>query len=107
MGAALAGLIALQAYWIKHDIDIKENQFDMMVNQALENAVEKIEQTENVMFMSKQGMLAPFKIKVQQHDSGIVFTLNDSIIPTAPDPLSELKDVPVEGKTSHMIIEAS
>ena len=106
MGAALAGLIALQSYWIKHDIDIKENQFDMMVNQALSNAVDKIEKQENVLFMSKQGMLPPFKLNVAQHDSGLIFTLNDSLLPERSDPLQDLKDRPVGGKSSHVIIES-
>lgn len=46
MSVALAGIIMLQVYWIKHDIDIKEKQFSQGVNQALAAVIDKVESRE-------------------------------------------------------------
>jgi two-component system phosphate regulon sensor histidine kinase PhoR len=48
MSIALAGLIGLQFYWINHDLQIREQQFDQMVMQALNSIVEKVEQQEDM-----------------------------------------------------------
>jgi two-component system, OmpR family, phosphate regulon sensor histidine kinase PhoR len=47
MSVALAGLILLQAYWIKHDFDSKAKQFDGTVMMALNKIVEQVEELEN------------------------------------------------------------
>lgn len=46
MSVALAGIIALQVYWIAHDIEIKEKQFDQAVSQAMNAVVDQIETRE-------------------------------------------------------------
>ena len=43
MSVALVGLISLQVYWIKHDITIKEEQFEQNVSMVMQNIVEKFE----------------------------------------------------------------
>lgn len=43
MSVALVGLISLQVYWIKHDINIKEEQFEQNVSMVMQNIVEKFE----------------------------------------------------------------
>jgi len=48
MSIALAGLIGLQFYWINHDLQIREQQFDQVVMQALNSVVEKVEQQEDM-----------------------------------------------------------
>ncbi len=48
MSIALAGLIGLQFYWINHDLQIREQQFDQVVMQALNSIVEKVEQQEDM-----------------------------------------------------------
>jgi two-component system phosphate regulon sensor histidine kinase PhoR len=48
MSFALAGLIGLQSYWINHDLQIREQQFDQMVMQALNSIVERVEQQEDM-----------------------------------------------------------
>ena len=46
MSIALIGIISLQVYWISHDIQLKEQQFDQTVNQAMNTIVDKIETSE-------------------------------------------------------------
>ncbi len=53
MGIALAGLISLQAYWIQHDIVIKQKQFDQSVMLALNDIVDRVEQEENLQYVVK------------------------------------------------------
>lgn len=43
MSIALVGLISLQVYWIKHDINIKEEQFEQNVSMVMQRIVEKFE----------------------------------------------------------------
>ncbi|MEO8150611.1 MAG: HAMP domain-containing sensor histidine kinase [Bacteroidia bacterium] len=43
MTTALTGLIALQVYWISHDIQVKEEQFEQNVSMAMNNVVNKFE----------------------------------------------------------------
>ena len=46
MSVALIGIISLQVYWITHDIQLKEQQFDQTINQAMNAIVDKIETKE-------------------------------------------------------------
>ncbi|MFM7216587.1 MAG: hypothetical protein ACKO1U_01060 [Bacteroidota bacterium] len=46
MSAALAGIILLQAYWIRHDFRLKEQQFEQSVNQAMLAVVNRLETSE-------------------------------------------------------------
>ena len=46
MSVALIGIISLQLYWILHDIQIKEQQFDQSVSQAMNAIVDRIETNE-------------------------------------------------------------
>lgn len=48
MSLALAGIISMQVYWIKHDIDLKEEQFEATISQALNAIVDRIETREAV-----------------------------------------------------------
>lgn len=48
MSIALLGLIILQAYWIRHDLHIKEQQFSQSVLQAMNEIVEQVEEKENL-----------------------------------------------------------
>ncbi len=46
MSAALVGLILLQYYWISNAVKVKEQQFDQLVNRALNETIEKLEARE-------------------------------------------------------------
>lgn len=48
MSLALAGIIVLQGYWIRHDLQIKSEQFDQEVMLAMGEVVELAEQNENM-----------------------------------------------------------
>jgi two-component system phosphate regulon sensor histidine kinase PhoR len=48
MTAALTGIILLQAYWIRHDVELKKKQFDQSVKQALIAVIDKVERNENM-----------------------------------------------------------
>lgn len=48
MSIAMLGIIALQAYWLKHDFDLKTQQFDQNVMSAMNKMVEQIEASENL-----------------------------------------------------------
>lgn len=43
---ALIGLIAVQAYWIKSALEVKEKQFGQLVSQSMVNTVRELEQQE-------------------------------------------------------------
>jgi two-component system phosphate regulon sensor histidine kinase PhoR len=47
MSLALPGLVLLQAYWIQHDLKLKEQQFNQSVVAAMTDMVEKVERLEN------------------------------------------------------------
>ncbi len=46
MGLAITGLIVMQAYWIRNSVQVKEQQFDQLVNNALANLAFDIEKQE-------------------------------------------------------------
>ncbi len=46
MSLALVGIISLQLYWILHDIQLKEQQFDQSVSQSMNAIVDRIETNE-------------------------------------------------------------
>lgn len=54
MSVALIGIIILQVYWITHDINLKEQQFEQSVSQAMNAVVDKIETREAFSMMSNR-----------------------------------------------------
>ena len=48
MAAALMGLIAVQAYWIKSALDLKQDQFGQLVNNSLIDITEQIQKNETI-----------------------------------------------------------
>jgi two-component system phosphate regulon sensor histidine kinase PhoR len=53
MSIAMLGLIAMQAYWLKHDFELKARQFDQNVMLAMNRMVEQIEESENLRIVVK------------------------------------------------------
>ncbi len=73
MSIALAGLILLQAYWIKHDFESKAKQFDGTVMMAMNKIVEQVEEIEN-----RRLVINNF---ISLEDSKMTFVgLNDSLL---------------------------
>ena len=52
MTISLVGIILVQLFWIKNAFEVKEEQFDRSVNEALLKAVERIEMDEDVFYVS-------------------------------------------------------
>ncbi len=52
MGISLIGIIAMQLIWMMNAINIKEDQFDQMVNRAIIRAAYRIERNQNAFFIS-------------------------------------------------------
>ena len=48
LSLSLIGLIVVQSYWIKNAIEIKEEQFSQLVNKAIGNIIDEIENREMV-----------------------------------------------------------
>lgn len=86
MSIAMLGLIGMQVYWLKHDYDLKAQQFDQNIMQALNRMVEQIEESENQKIVVKNF--------ISNGDSTIIrHGLNDSLLqllfdlaPAAPAP---------------------
>ena len=58
MTLALAGLIFVQAFWIKNAITIKENQFDQLVSNSLIDITQNIQEKEAVQLVMEE--IEPF-----------------------------------------------
>ncbi len=54
MSISLIGIIWVQVYWIHNGIQVKETQFDQLVNDALNNVVADFEDNESMDFVHKQ-----------------------------------------------------
>ena len=48
MTLAMAGLIIVQSYWIGNAVDIKEKQFNQLVNNALSDVSDEVKRQETV-----------------------------------------------------------
>jgi len=53
MTVSLIGIICLQVYWISHDIQLKEKQFEHQVNRAMNDIIDRIETQEAFSIMNK------------------------------------------------------
>jgi two-component system phosphate regulon sensor histidine kinase PhoR len=84
MSLALAGLISLQAYWIMHDLQVREQQFDQSVMMAMNDIVAKVEQQENM------------KIVVQNYITNGDSSTNDAHLKDSLyDQLASIVDAPL------------
>src|SRR5678816_217183 len=87
MSVALAGIISLQIYWIKHDISLKEKQFDQAVIQAMNSVVDQVETREAFHIISNRFFnLDPSRLSD--------LMLNDSMvdIPVHAAPVEEIEN---------------
>jgi two-component system phosphate regulon sensor histidine kinase PhoR len=72
---ALLGLIAIQVYWIKNEINLKEDEFSYGVNEALENVSNKLEKAQYAKKIKKT-----FEYKKQGIRTYNVNKLNKTVI---------------------------
>jgi len=54
MGLTLVALIAVQVYWIRNAINVRNQQFNQLVNSALSHVVEKVEEHETVLHITNE-----------------------------------------------------
>lgn len=95
MSIALAGLIGLQFYWINHDLQIREQQFDQMVMQALNSIVEKVEQQEDMKIVVHNYLSTTDTTALSDTLSDNLFQQLDNIARQAP-PMPPLPPGPPE-----------
>jgi two-component system phosphate regulon sensor histidine kinase PhoR len=89
MSVALAGIISLQIYWIRHDINLKEKQFDQAVIQAMNSVVDQVETREAFHIISNRFFnLDPSRLS----DLMLNDTMVDFPVPAHPAPVTELEN---------------
>ena len=87
MSFALAGLILLQVYWIRHDVLLKQHQFDENVKLALMEIVNKVEQDENMRIVAGNFLSEKDTTWVeQQWLDTTISSLIDMYVPQPPEP---------------------
>jgi len=83
MSVSLAGIIAVQLFWVQNAITIQKEHFDRKVNDALNDVVGSLEKNENYLILSdnmdKIGQQFDFKIPKMDSILKCQFTLTDSL----------------------------
>jgi signal transduction histidine kinase len=76
---SLAGIIAVQYFWIRNAIKVRESQFDRSVNDAMGNAVNKLETREDIAFIRSNVMADSVNTLVQAFANDTIFSLNNKL----------------------------
>ena len=76
---SLGGIIGVQYFWIRNAIKVKEAQFDRSVNDALGNAVNKLETREDIAFLRSNVMADSVNSLVQAFANDTIFRLNNKL----------------------------
>src|SRR4030095_3240651 len=82
MGVALFGLVIMQVNWIRHDYEIQEDKFSQQVNDALGNAINKLETGESVHLIARS-----FNNEFMEDSMGQFF--REPEIPIPPQEMSD------------------
>lgn len=90
VGLSLAGIIAVQAFWIRNALQVKEAQLDASVNEALNSLVRKLEKRKVVLLareLDKDSLVAPtFRTpNVRRKGHGKPIREESEIVYTVPD----------------------
>ncbi len=97
MTAALTGIILLQAYWIRHDVQLKNVQFERNVKQALIAIVDRVEQQENMRIVAGNFLTEQDTSWVeQQWLDTTINSLVDAYLPGPPPPIPPIPEVSEE-----------
>jgi two-component system phosphate regulon sensor histidine kinase PhoR len=87
MTVSLTGLILLQGYWIRHDVQLKQRQFDQAVKQTLVAVVDNVERSENMRIVAGNLLSEQDTSWVQQEWLDTTITgLIDTYLPAPPPP---------------------
>ncbi|MCX6248924.1 MAG: HAMP domain-containing sensor histidine kinase [Bacteroidetes bacterium] len=76
---SLAGIVAVQYFWILNAIQVKEAQFDRSVNEALGNVVNKLEVREDIVYLKKNLVGDSVHALVQAFSQDPILALNDKL----------------------------
>ena len=97
MSIALLGIITLQVYWIMHDIQLKEQQFEQTVTQAMSAIVDRIETNEAMTILHDRIFdIDPAKIsRMMMNDTAESMDQEEPIPITITDTSIEIPDMPM------------
>ena len=97
MSIALLGIITLQVYWIMHDIQLKEQQFEQTVTQAMSSIVDRIETNEAMNILHDRIFdIDPAKIsRMMMNDTLSEVDETSSLPITITDTSIEIPDMPM------------
>ncbi len=73
---SLLGIISVQYLWIRNAINLKEAQFNRSVNEALADAVNKLETREDIIYMRNNMMGDSIRTLVQAFSNDSILSLN-------------------------------
>jgi len=76
---SLAGIVAVQYFWIHNAIQVKEAQFDRSVNEALGSVVNKLETREDIVYLKKNLVGDSIHSLVQSFSKDPILALNDKL----------------------------
>lgn len=76
---SLAGIVAVQYFWIINAIQVKEAQFDRSVNEALGAVVNKLETREDIVYLRKNLVGDSIHALVQAFSKDPILALNDKL----------------------------
>lgn len=76
---SLAGIVAVQYFWIRNAIEVKEAQFNRSVNEALSAVVNKLETREDIVYLRKNLVGDSIHELVQSFSKDPVLALNDKL----------------------------
>lgn len=76
---SLAGIVAVQYFWITNAIQVKEAQFNRSVNEALGAVVNKLETREDIVYLKKNLVVDSVHALVQSFSKDPVLALNDKL----------------------------
>lgn len=76
---SLAGIVAVQYFWIHNAIQVKEAQFNRSVNEALGAVVNKLETREDIVYLKKNLVGDSIHALVQAFSKDPILALNDKL----------------------------
>jgi len=76
---SLAGIVAVQYFWIHNAIQVKEAQFNRSVNEALGSVVNKLETREDIVYLKKNLVGDSIHALVQAFSKDPILALNDKL----------------------------
>jgi nitrogen-specific signal transduction histidine kinase len=76
---SLAGIVAVQYFWIHNAIQVKEAQFNRSVNDALGAVVNKLETREDIVYLKKNLVGDSIHALVQAFSKDPILALNDKL----------------------------